>query len=470
MVRPYILITIAHMAKKNVKTAWFCTECGAESPKWAGRCAACGAWNTLVEERVPTGNIAGTNSKRSRTGARALAVNEIEALDEPRILMPSKELNRVLGGGLVQGSLVLLGGEPGIGKSTLVLQNLLAIKSRTILYVSGEESATQLKLRADRIGRGSDNVFIVCETSLETIFDHIEAVQPSILVVDSIQTIASDTLDSAPGSVGQVRECAARLLKYAKEQNVPVLLIGHITKEGSLAGPKVLEHIVDAVLQFEGDRQYMYRILRPIKNRFGSTSELGIYEMARTGLREVTNPSEMLLSHAPDSDALSGVAIGVTVDGARPFLIEVQALVSTAAYGTPQRSVTGFDSKRMNMLLAVLEKRVGFKLAQKDVFLNIAGGLRVNDPALDLGVICAILSSNVDMAVPRGWCMAGEVGLTGEIRPVTRIEQRISEAAKLGMTDMLVPAGNLKGIDTASTGLRIHEVAKVEDAFRTVFG
>ena len=470
MVRPYILITIAHMAKKNVKTAWFCTECGAESPKWAGRCAACGAWNTLVEERVPTGNIAGTSSKRSRTGARALAVNEIEALDEPRILMPSKELNRVLGGGLVQGSLVLLGGEPGIGKSTLVLQNLLAIKSRTILYVSGEESATQLKLRADRIGRGSDNVFIVCETSLETIFDHIEAVQPSILVVDSIQTIASDTLDSAPGSVGQVRECAARLLKYAKEQNVPVLLIGHITKEGSLAGPKVLEHIVDAVLQFEGDRQYMYRILRPIKNRFGSTSELGIYEMARTGLREVTNPSEMLLSHAPDSGALSGVAIGVTVDGARPFLIEVQALVSTAAYGTPQRSVTGFDSKRMNMLLAVLEKRVGFKLAQKDVFLNIAGGLRVNDPALDLGVICAILSSNVDMAVPRGWCMAGEVGLTGEIRPVTRIEQRISEAAKLGMTDMLVPAGNLKGIDTASTGLRIHEVAKVEDAFRTVFG
>lgn len=350
-----------------------------------------------------------------------------------------------------------------------MLQNLLSIKSRTILYVSGEESATQLKLRADRIGRGSDNVFIVCETSLETIFDHIEAVQPSILVVDSIQTIASDALDSAAGSVGQVRECAARLLKYAKAENVPVLLIGHITKEGSLAGPKVLEHIVDAVLQFEGDNRYMYRILRPIKNRFGSTSELGIYEMARTGLREVSNPSEMLLSH-DGGDGLSGVAIGVTVDGARPFLIEVQALVSTAAYGTPQRSVTGFDSKRMNMLLAVLEKRVGFKLAQKDVFLNIAGGLRVNDPALDLGVICAILSSNVDMAVPKGWCMAGEVGLTGEIRPVTRIEQRISEAAKLGMTDILVPSGNLKGIDAASAGINIHEVAKVEDAFRAVFG
>lgn len=458
------------MAKKTVKTAWFCTDCGAESPKWAGRCPACGAWNTMVEERVATAAASpAKGAARQRRGTRAMAVNEIEALSEPRILMPSKELNRVLGGGLVQGSLVLLGGEPGIGKSTLVLQNLLSIKSRTILYVSGEESATQLKLRADRIGRGSDNVFIVCETSLENIFDHIDAVQPSILVVDSIQTIASDALDSAAGSVGQVRECAARLLKYAKEENVPVLLIGHITKEGSLAGPKVLEHIVDAVLQFEGDSQYMYRILRPIKNRFGSTSELGIYEMARTGLREVSNPSEMLLSHNGDN-SLSGVAIGVTVDGARPFLIEVQALVSTAAYGTPQRSVTGFDSKRMNMLLAVLEKRVGFKLAQKDVFLNIAGGLRVNDPALDLGVICAILSSNVDMAVPRGWCMAGEVGLTGEIRSVTRIEQRISEAAKLGMTDILVPAGNLKGFDKENAGIAIHEVGKVEDAFRAIFG
>lgn len=458
------------MAKKTVKTAWFCTECGAESPKWTGRCPACGAWNTMVEERIapssPTGGAVSAGRRGRRSQARA--VNDIEALQEPRILMPSRELNRVLGGGLVHGSLVLIGGEPGIGKSTLVLQNLLAIKSRTILYISGEESATQLKLRADRIGRGSDNVFIVCETSLENIMDHIEAVQPSILVVDSIQTIASDALDSAAGSVGQVRECAARLLKYAKESNVPVLLIGHITKEGSLAGPKVLEHIVDAVLQFEGDSRYMYRILRPIKNRFGSTSELGIYEMARTGLREVSNPSEMLMSHS--SEPLSGVAIGITVDGARPFLIEVQALVSTAAYGTAQRSVTGFDSKRTNMLLAVLEKRVGFKLAQKDVFLNIAGGLRVNDPALDLGVICAILSSNVDMAVPKGWCMAGEVGLTGEIRPVTRMEQRISEAAKLGMTDILVPEGNLKGIDVDTAGINIHEVAKVEDAFRAVFG
>jgi len=458
------------MAKKTVKTAWFCTECGSESSKWAGRCPACGAWNTMVEERVASSAASFKGSARTRAQrSRAIAVNDIEALSEPRILMPSKELNRVLGGGLVQGSLVLLGGEPGIGKSTLVLQNLLSIKSRTILYVSGEESASQLKLRADRIGRGSDNVFIVCETSLENIFDHIEAVQPSILVVDSIQTIASGALDSAAGSVGQVRECAARLLKYAKECNVPVLLIGHITKEGSLAGPKVLEHIVDAVLQFEGDSQYMYRILRPIKNRFGSTSELGIYEMTRTGLREVANPSEMLLSHN-SCGGLSGVSTGVTVDGARPFLIEVQALVSTAAYGTPQRSVTGFDSRRMNMLLAVLEKRVGFKLAQKDVFLNIAGGLRVNDPALDLAVVNAILSSNVDMAVPKGWCMTGEVGLTGEIRPVTRIEQRIGEAARLGMTDILVPAGNLKGIDRDHAGVVIHEAGKVEDAFRCVFG
>lgn len=369
----------------------------------------------------------------------------------------------------MKGSIVLLGGEPGIGKSTLVLQNLLAIRTRRILYVSGEESATQLKLRADRIGRGSDNCFIVCETSLENIFSHIESVQPDILVVDSIQTIATETLDSSAGSVGQVRECAAALLKYAKESGVPVVLIGHINKEGTLAGPKVLEHIVDAVLQFEGDRQYMYRLLRAIKNRFGSTSELGIYEMVQRGLREVSNPSEMLMSSAHGED-LSGVSVGVTLEGIRPFLIEVQALVSSAAYGTPQRSVTGFDAKRTNMLLAVLEKRVGFKLGAKDVFLNIAGGLKVNDPALDLAVIAAILSSNVDMTIPRGWCMAGEVGLTGEIRPVTRIEQRISEAEKLGMSDMLIPAGNLKGFDTSKLNIRLHQVAKVSDAFRTLFG
>lgn len=455
------------MAKAKEKTVWMCTACGNESPKWEGKCPSCGAWNTLVEERVPAKTRSASPISR-RGKSRPQAVSEIEALSEPRIHMPSEELNRVLGGGLVQGSIILIGGEPGIGKSTLVLQNLLAIKSKTILYVSGEESPTQLKLRADRIGRGSSNCFIVSETSLENIFDHIDDVQPGILVVDSIQTIASDALESSAGSVSQVRECAARLLQYAKESGVPVILIGHINKEGSLAGPKVLEHIVDAVLQFDGDSQYMYRILRPIKNRFGSTSELGIYEMSQRGLREVKNPSEMLMSHG--GERLSGMAVGVTVEGARPFLIETQALVSTAAYGTPQRSVTGFDGKRMNMLLAVLEKRVGFKLGQKDVFLNIAGGLKVNDPALDLAVVSAILSSNVDMPIDPDTCFAGEVGLSGEIRPVTRIEQRISEAEKLGMKTMLVPKHNLKGVDVAKLNIKIVEVAKVEEAFRALFG
>ena len=451
---------------KSIKTVWYCTECGADSPKWEGRCPACGAWNTMVEEKAQTKNKGFVNSGKIGK-SKPQKVSEIVAADEPRITLPSAELNRVLGGGLVPGSLVLIGGEPGIGKSTLVLQNILSIRSRTVLYVSGEESAVQLKMRADRLGRVSDNCYIVTETSLQNIFEHIKDIKPGLLIIDSIQTTASDELESASGSVSQVRECAVSLLKYAKESGVPVILIGHITKEGSLAGPKVLEHIVDAVLQFEGDRQYMYRILRSIKNRFGNTSELGIYEMCQRGLREVANPSEMLLSQSDEE--LSGVAIGVTMDGARPFLIETQALVSTAAYGTPQRSVTGFDSKRMNMLLAVLEKRVGFKLIQKDVFLNIAGGLKVNDPALDLPVICAILSSNVDMAIAHGICMSGEVGLSGEIRPVTRIEQRITEAEKLGMTEILIPKGNLKGIDTSSRKIKITEVAKVEEAFRVLF-
>ena len=453
------------MAKQQ-KTVWFCSECGAESPKWAGKCPACGAWNTMVEEKVQSKSKGIIITKRSESRPRP--ISKIEALNEPRITMPSEELNRVLGGGLVAGSLVLIGGEPGIGKSTLVLQNILSIRSRTILYVSGEESATQLKMRADRLQRASDNCFIVTETSLESIFRHIEEVKPGILIVDSIQTVASDELESAAGSVSQVRECAVRFLKYAKETGVPVILIGHITKDGNLAGPKVLEHIVDAVLQFEGDSNYMYRILRSIKNRFGSTSELGIYEMCRRGLREVTNPSEMLLSDTDEQ--LSGVAIGVTLEGARPFLIETQALVSTAAYGTPQRSVTGFDSKRMNMLLAVLEKRAGFKIIQKDVFLNIAGGLKVNDPALDLPVISAILSSSVDMEIPRTVCMAGEVGLSGEIRPVTRLEQRILEAEKLGMKTIIVPRNNLKGVDTQNRAIHIVEVGKVEEAFRHLFG
>ena len=453
------------MAKQQ-KTVWFCSECGADPPKWAGRCPSCGAWNTMVEEKVQS-KSKGIVSVRS-TESRPRPISKIEAVDEARIIMPSDELNRVLGGGLVAGSMVLIGGEPGIGKSTLVLQNILSIRSRTILYVSGEESATQLKMRADRLQRASDNCFIVTETSLESIFRHIEDVKPGLLIVDSIQTIASDELESAAGSVSQVRECAVRLLKYAKESGVPVILIGHITKDGTLAGPKVLEHIVDAVLQFEGDSNYMYRILRSIKNRFGSTSELGIYEMCRRGLREVTNPSEMLLSDTDEQ--LSGVAIGVTLEGARPFLIETQALVSTAAYGTPQRSVTGFDSKRMNMLLAVLEKRAGFKIIQKDVFLNIAGGLKVNDPALDLPVISAILSSSVDVNIPRTVCMAGEVGLSGEIRPVTRLEQRILEAEKLGMKTIIVPRNNLKGVDLQNRSIKIVEVGKVEEAFRHLFG
>lgn len=446
---------------------WVCTSCGADSPKWEGRCPSCGAWNTMVEEKVTVSSKSKPRKGALVTKTKPQKVSEIETADLPRIKMPSKELNRVLGGGLVPGSMVLIGGEPGIGKSTLVLQNTLSIKSRKILYVSGEESAAQLRMRADRLGRVSDNVYIVCETSLDNIFDHIDEVDPGLLIVDSIQTIASDDLESPAGSVGQVRECAARLLRYAKESGVPVLLIGHINKEGSIAGPKVLEHIVDAVLQFEGDRHYMYRILRSIKNRFGSTSELGIYEMVRTGLREVSNPSEMLLTRGEED--LSGTTVGITLEGIRPFLIEVQALVSTAAYGTPQRSVTGFDAKRMNMLLAVLEKRVGFKLAQKDVFLNIAGGLKVSDPTLDLAVICAILSSNVDMVVGRRICMAGEVGLTGEIRPVTRLEQRVMEAEKLGMERILVPKGNLKGFDTSSVNIEITEVSKVEEAFRALF-
>ncbi|MBQ7212454.1 MAG: DNA repair protein RadA [Muribaculaceae bacterium] len=454
------------MAKKKTETKWFCNNCGHESPKWEGRCPSCGEWNSFVEEHVTKSS---KSSGKPRTSiSKPQRVSEIEATDEARIKLPSNELNRVLGGGLVTGSLVLIGGEPGIGKSTLVLQNILSLRSRRILYISGEESASQLKMRADRIGRLNDNCYIACETSLENIFNHFDSVKPELVIIDSIQTIATDEIESSAGSVSQVRECAAQLLRYAKSENVPIIIIGHINKEGSIAGPKVLEHIVDAVLQFEGDRHYMYRILRSIKNRFGSTSEIGIYEMCQRGLREVTNPSEMLIKR--DGEELSGTTIGVTIEGVRPFLIEVQALVSTAAYGTPQRSVTGFDSRRMNMLLAVLEKRVGFKIAQKDVFLNIAGGIKVNDTALDLAVICAILSSNVDIVVPSNFCMTGEVGLTGEIRQVTRLEQRIMEAEKLGFESMIIPKENLKGFDTSKLKIRLVEVARVEEAFRSLFG
>ena len=398
---------------------------------------------------------------------KPLHLREISAQDEPRIDMHDAELNRVLGGGLVPGSIVLLGGEPGIGKSTLTLQTILHMDDRRVLYVSGEESTHQIKMRAERIG-GNSEVMILCETSLEDIFDNIKEVKPELVVIDSIQTISTSDVESSPGSITQVRECAAALLRFAKTSGIPVILIGHINKEGTLAGPKLLEHIVDTVIQFEGDQHYMYRILRSIKNRFGSTSELGIYEMQQNGLRQVSNPSELLLSQ--DHEGLSGVAISSVIEGVRPFLVETQALVSSAAYGTPQRSATGFDQRRLNMLLAVLEKRVGFKLMQKDVFINIAGGLRVTDLAMDLSVIAAVLSSNVDTAIEAGWCMAGEVGLSGEVRPVNRIEQRIAEAEKLGFEHIIIPAHNLKGFDKRKYKIELHPVRKVEEALRTLFG
>lgn len=455
------------MAKEKV--VYVCSECGQESPRWIGKCPACGAWNTFKEEIIRKEPV----NKRPHSGiepvkSKPITLDDIESGDEPRINMRDEEFNRVLGGGLVPGSLVLLGGEPGIGKSTLVLQTVLRMPDKRILYVSGEESARQLKLRVDRISHASSDCLIVCETSLEQIYTHIKNTQPELIIVDSIQTISTETIDSSPGSLVQVRECAASILKFAKESNTPVILIGHINKEGSIAGPKVLEHIVDTVLQFEGDQHYMYRILRSIKNRFGSTAELGIYEMRQDGLRQVSNPSELLLSQ--DHEGMSGIAIASAIEGIRPFLIETQALVSTAAYGMPQRSATGFDLRRMNMLLAVLEKRVGFKLAQKDVFLNIAGGLKVNDPAIDLSVISAILSSNMDTEIERTVCLAGEVGLSGEIRPVNRIEQRIAEAEKLGFSQFLIPKHNLQGLDTSKFKIELIPVKKVEEAFRMLFG
>ncbi|MFC2700350.1 DNA repair protein RadA [Segatella oris] len=460
------------MAKDKI--AYVCSNCGQESAKWIGKCPSCGQWNTFKEIRIAndTGSMAAKNAAHAVRSSitnknKPLFLHEISAKDEPRIDMHDDELNRVLGGGLVSGSIVLLGGEPGIGKSTLTLQTILHMNERRILYVSGEESAHQIKMRAERIG-GNSEVMILCETSLESIFDNIKEVKPELVVIDSIQTISTSDVESSPGSITQVRECAAALLRFAKTSGIPVILIGHINKEGTLAGPKILEHIVDTVIQFEGDQHYMYRILRSIKNRFGSTSELGIYEMQQNGLRQVSNPSELLLSQ--DHEGLSGVAISSAIEGVRPFLVETQALVSSAAYGTPQRSATGFDQRRLNMLLAVLEKRVGFKLMQKDVFINIAGGLRVTDLAMDLSVIAAVLSSNVDTAIEAGWCMAGEVGLSGEVRPVNRIEQRIAEAEKLGFAHMIIPAHNLKSFDKRKYKIELHPVRKVEEALRTLFG
>ena len=463
------------MAKDKI--AYVCENCGQESAKWIGKCPSCGQWNTFKEIRISsdTGSVAAKSAAQSlrsgRSGHKAapMKLRDISAKDEPRLDMHDAELNRVLGGGLVPGSIILLGGEPGIGKSTLTLQTILNMPERKILYVSGEESAHQLKMRAERLGGGmNDNVLVLTDTSLENIFAHTKEVLPELMIVDSIQTIATEDVDCSPGSISQVRECASAFLRFAKSSGVPVILIGHINKEGTLAGPKILEHIVDTVIQFEGDQHYMYRILRSIKNRFGSTSELGIYEMRQTGLRQVSNPSELLLTQ--DHDGLSGVAISSAVEGMRPFLVETQALVSSAAYGTPQRSATGFDQRRLNMLLAVLEKRVGFKLMQKDVFINIAGGLRVTDLAMDLSVIAAVLSSNVDTPIEHGWCLAGEVGLSGEVRPVSRIEQRIAEAEKLGFTDIVIPKYNLQGLNTKKYNINLHPVRKVEEALRALFG
>ena len=455
------------MAK--LKSVYFCSNCGNESPKWMGRCPACGEWSTYVEELIRKDSVAAIKEDtRSFSSGRNVPqpLKEIRADEEPRIDMQDNELKRVLGGGLVPASLVLIGGEPGIGKSTLVLQTILKLQSIKSLYVSGEESARQLKLRAERLNIENDNCLIVCETNLDKIFEHIKNTQPQLVIIDSIQTMYSDSLESSPGSISQVRECASAILKFAKQSGVPTLMVGHITKDGSIAGPKVLEHIVDTVLQFEGDQHYMYRILRSIKNRFGSTAELGIYEMNQSGLREVSNPSEMLLTK--NHEELSGATISATIEGVRPFLIETQSLVSSAAYGNPQRSATGFDIRRMNMLLAVLEKRAGFKLAQKDVFLNIAGGLKINDPGMDLSVISAILSSSLDIAVAKDTCLAGEVGLSGEIRPVNRIEQRIFEAEKLGFSRIIIPDNNLKGF-TSKVSIKIETVRKVEEAFRLLF-
>ena len=456
------------MAK--TRSVYVCQNCGVDSPKWIGKCPSCGEWNTFVEEIIHKEN---SSSKISMAGfepikQKPVLISSVETQAEERTDTSCHELNRVLGGGLVNGSLVLIGGEPGIGKSTLVLQVVLGMKGKRTLYVSGEESVNQLKMRAERLSHKDPDCYIVSETSLEQLFVHAQNVKPDLLIVDSIQTITTESIESSPGSVSQVRECAAALLRFCKTTNIPVLLIGHINKEGSIAGPKVLEHIVDTVLQFEGDQHYMYRILRPIKNRFGSTSELGIFEMQQSGLREVSNPSELLLSQ--NHEGLSGVAIASAIEGIRPFLIEVQALVSSAAYGNPQRSSTGFDLRRLNMLLAVLEKRAGFKLAQKDVFLNIAGGIKVNDPAIDLAIISAILSSNIDIAIEQHVCMAGEVGLSGEIRPINRLEQRIHEAEKLGFRKMIIPQVNLKSLDLKKINIELIQVRKVEEAFRALFG
>lgn len=445
------------------KTVFFCKECGNESPKWIGHCPGCGAWNSYVEESVSVGKDKnnGTKSFLIENNAKPILIKDVSSAQEARIDLHCEELNRVLGGGLVPGSLILLGGEPGIGKSTLLLQVALKIKDKKILYVSGEESAQQIKMRAERIGIANENCYILTETNTDKIARHFEEIKPDIVIIDSIQTLVSATVDSAAGSISQIRETAAEMNKMAKTFHIPTFLIGHITKDGSIAGPKILEHIVDTVIQFEGDRHYGFRILRTIKNRFGSSSELGIFEMNANGLREVNNPSEILLSQRDEE--VSGISVAATIEGLRPMMIETQALVSTAAYGTPQRSCTGFDIRRLNMLLAVLEKRAGFRLSVKDVFLNIAGGLRVDDPAIDLAVVAAVLSSSNDIVVSNRYAFAAEVGLSGEVRSVNRVEARIAEADKLGMEKIFVSKYNCRGLDTSKFKVEVVPLASVSE-------
>jgi DNA repair protein RadA/Sms len=454
------------MAK--VQKAFFCQSCGYEAPKWVGRCPACGTWNSFVEETFTKNNDKHTSpSYGSETNSNPLLISDIDILQERRQTLGYAEVDRILGGGLVRGSMVLIGGEPGIGKSTLALQLALKNPAMRTLYVSGEESPQQIKLRAARLEGNSDGCYVLSETLLENILERAVELKPNLLVIDSIQTIATARIESAAGSISQIRDCAALLLKFAKETGTSALIIGHITKDGIIAGPKVLEHIVDVVLQFEGDNQHIYRILRSVKNRFGSTSELGIFEMTNTGLCEVANPSEILVTH--HAEPMSGISVAASVDGARPFLIETQSLVSSAVYGTPQRSATGFDTRRLNMILAVLEKRAGFRLASKDVFLNIAGGLKVSDPAIDLAIAIAVLSSNLDLPVPYNCCFAAEVGLSGEVRPASRIDQRIAEAEKLGFERIFISRYNQKGLKK-SNNIEIVFVTKIEEALQRLFG
>lgn len=456
----------------KARTYFYCRECGYQSSSWLGKCPGCGSWNTFDEEVVqPAAKSAAQQGRRAAAQSQPKLIHRVTCSETLRMPTQCAEFDRVLGGGIVPGSLLLIGGEPGIGKSTLLLQTALTVPGKRILYVSGEESEEQIKMRADRIAApqaGTPNeCYIVSETSMERIFEHVESVKPELLVIDSIQTVSTEMIESGAGSISQIRECTTQFQRYAKESGVPVLLVGHITKDGTLAGPKVMEHIVDAVIQFEGDRNYGFRILRTLKNRFGSTAEIGIFEMRGSGLREVANPSELLLGHRDEE--LSGAAVAATLEGVRPMFVEVQSLVSSAVYGTPQRNANGFDMRRMNMLLAVLEKRCGFKLGAKDVFLNMAGGLRVSDPALDLAVACSILSSNVDMPISPKYCFAAELGLSGEVRPVSRVEQRVGEASRLGFERVFVSRYDAKNLDCRKYAVEVVPVGVIEEAFRKLF-